>query len=560
VKRSIASTFAAAATLTLAAPAAQASDVFIGTGSIVIAAGSDTFPNAFSVAVSPGGTHVRITETALPTITPDTGCSTVNTKQVDCIGADADELLALLGEDGDRLSINMNIRGTLAGGDDADELDGGPFADTLLGNAGNDILDGNGGPDYLTDGDPSSFGSGGADTFNGGAGDDRLEGGVIGAPGSPQGGEGGDTLRGEGGIDTADYSRRTTGVTITEGAGANDGGTGEADNLVDAEIILTGTGADSVTGAGGPNEIRTGAGADSLAGGAGPDELLGGSDDDALDGGAGSDALSGGPGTDSASFAARIAPVKVTLDDVKDDGEVGELDNVGKDVETVEGGFVGDELTGSDGADTLRGNGGGDTLTGGGGSDVIEGGEGDDTVAVRDDAKDTVTCGPGADSVVADASDEVAADCESVDRPAVAAPAPGGGGAGGGGAGGGGSVTPPDVAAPALVLPSRAKIDRARRLLNVTVTCPASELSCRSGRLTVRYTPRRRRGSRTRPREKTLKAVAWTAAGGDRATIAVPLSRTNVSELRAAKKASLTLTARDAAGNSGSVKRSARVS
>lgn len=554
VNRSLASTFAAAAALTLATPAAQASEAFVGSSAIVIGAASDTFPNAFSIAPSPGGTHVRITETALPTVTPSTGCSMVTSKQVDCIGADVEEVIAILGDDDDRLSVNINLRGTISGGDDNDELDGGPFADTLVGNPGNDILDGNDGPDRLTDGMPSFFGTGGSDTFNGGAGDDDLDGGVIGPPGSPQGGEGGDTLSGDGGIDTADYSRRTTGVTITEGAGANDGGTGEGDNLVDAEIILTGTGADSVTGAGGPNEIRTGGGSDSLVGGAGADELDAGSGDDTLDGGTGSDSLSGGPGTDTASYATRIARVTVTLDDAKDDGEDGELDDVGSDVENVDGGFVGDTLVGDGGANTLRGNGGGDTLTGGGGADVLDGGEGDDAVFARDDAKDTIACGVGADSVVADANDEVAADCETVDRPATA-PA----GNGGGGGSGAGGVTPPDVAAPVLVLPARAKVDRTRRLLNVVVTCPAAESSCRGGRLTVRYTPKRRRGSRTRPREKTLKAVTWTAAGGDRVTISVPLSKTNVSELRAVKKASLSLTARDAAGNGGSAKRTVRV-
>ena len=50
------------------------------------------------------------------------------------------------------------------------------------------------------------------------------------------------------------------------------------------------------------------------------------------------------------------------------------------------------------------------------GKDTVIGGEGDDTVDVRDDVRDVVSCGPGADTVSADHLDEIAADCEAVDR------------------------------------------------------------------------------------------------------------------------------------------------
>jgi hypothetical protein len=79
----------------------------------------------------------------------------------------------------------------------------------------------------------------------------------------------------------------------------------------------------------------------------------------------------------------------------------------------VWGGDGDDTLTGNDGANALDGFDGRDTITGGGGGDVIYGGPGDDTIAARDGVADQVDCGPGTDSVTADAADSVIG-CESV--------------------------------------------------------------------------------------------------------------------------------------------------
>jgi hypothetical protein len=56
-------------------------------------------------------------------------------------------------------------------------------------------------------------------------------------------------------------------------------------------------------------------------------------------------------------------------------------------------------------------------LVGGPGRDFVSGGGQSDRILARDGAVDIVHCGPGtADSVVAEAFDLVAADCERVSR------------------------------------------------------------------------------------------------------------------------------------------------
>jgi len=75
-----------------------------------------------------------------------------------------------------------------------------------------------------------------------------------------------------------------------------------------------------------------------------------------------------------------------------------------------------DVLRGRGGADTLLGRGGADILYGGTGRDVVDAGAGDDTVFARDGARDTVRCGGGKDSVLADRVDKVSADCETIRR------------------------------------------------------------------------------------------------------------------------------------------------
>ena len=75
-----------------------------------------------------------------------------------------------------------------------------------------------------------------------------------------------------------------------------------------------------------------------------------------------------------------------------------------------------DTLLGGPGRDLLAGDTGNDYLRGGGGADVLVGGGGRDRIDARDRAADTVSCGNGYDVVLADGRDQVAGDCESVQR------------------------------------------------------------------------------------------------------------------------------------------------
>jgi Ca2+-binding RTX toxin-like protein len=80
-------------------------------------------------------------------------------------------------------------------------------------------------------------------------------------------------------------------------------------------------------------------------------------------------------------------------------------------------------LSGGDGNDSLQGGSGNDILRGNQGVDTHAGGPGDDLIDVRGDRGDIVTCGDGNDTVKADITDSVAADCEIIDR-GVVPPAP----------------------------------------------------------------------------------------------------------------------------------------
>ena len=93
--------------------------------------------------------------------------------------------------------------------------------------------------------------------------------------------------------------------------------------------------------------LRGGSGGDTLKGNAGANAIDGGPGDDSLDGGAGADSLGGGDGTDRVAYESRAGDVEVTMDGVPGDGEPGEGDNVGADVENVGTGSGADTVTGT---------------------------------------------------------------------------------------------------------------------------------------------------------------------------------------------------------------------
>ncbi len=81
------------------------------------------------------------------------------------------------------------------------------------------------------------------------------------------------------------------------------------------------------------------------------------------------------------------------------------------------------QIVGTDGPERITGTPARDTINGKGGNDLVFARAGDDRINVRDRRQDTVSCGPGTDTVKADVKDRVNSDCETVRRPASPAPA-----------------------------------------------------------------------------------------------------------------------------------------
>jgi len=308
---------------------------------------------------------------------------------------------------------NDNIR------QDVENVDGGPGDDTIVGDLednllqgrdGNDDISGAGGDDLLR-GDVS-FGGSGNDDLNGGGADDVLIGGAG----------GNDDFRGSSGFDTVSYVEQSTGAVITIDGVANDGEPGENDNVR--------TDVESVFGTNGPDDITGSSAADVLSGFGGADTLDGAGGDDLLDGegpqflSAEGDVLIGGAGVDAVSYLSHLSFVTADIDDIADDGVVGENDRIRTSVENLFGSLSSDTLSGSadpnivdggqgTGADIVNGLGGADFVSGGLGFDSLNGDSGNDRVQSRDGGGDNVDCGPNTDSAEADAAD-VLANCENV--------------------------------------------------------------------------------------------------------------------------------------------------
>lgn len=154
---------------------------------------------------------------------------------------------------------------------------------TVFGTDGNDTLNG-------TAADEAFYARGGDDKVNGGGGDDELD-----------GGPGADVLSGGDGRDVVSYAG-TAAVTVTLDGTADDGAAGEGDNvLADVEDVISGDGADKLTGSAAGNTLDGSGGDDRIDGGAGVDSLFGGAGDDTIDArDGGPDYIDCGEGTDTA--------------------------------------------------------------------------------------------------------------------------------------------------------------------------------------------------------------------------------------------------------------------
>ena len=141
-------------------------------------------------------------------------------------------------------------------------------------------------------------------TADGGPGDDLLFAGL-----------GSDDLRGGDGRDTVQYDRATS-VGVSLDGVRNDGAPGEADG-VEAEVVRTGAGADTLTGSSGDDVLHAGAGDDTITPGGGSDQVLGE---------AGADTIS----------ARDDAPDSIGCGDDVDLATVDRQDGVASDCETVD--------------------------------------------------------------------------------------------------------------------------------------------------------------------------------------------------------------------------------
>jgi len=279
------------------------------------------------------------------------------------LGASANDGIA--GENDD---LNSDVE-VVTGGSAADTMTAASgVAATFNGGAGNDTLTGDSGADTLNgdDGNDTLIGKAGNDTLNGGAGNDTFD--------EESASNGGDVMNGGTGVDKVDYSARTSALTVTmDGVAANDGESGENDNVkADVEDIVGGSGNDSITGNGLNNVIDGGDGNDTLNGGAGDDTFAQGAAAD------GNDTISGGTGSDTVDYGSRTADITAVLDNATASGDLAasEADVLNTDVENLNGGSGDDALTGNASANQLVGGAGDDTLTGLAGDDTLEGGGG----------------------------------------------------------------------------------------------------------------------------------------------------------------------------------------
>ena len=224
-------------------------------------------------------------------------------------------------------------------------------------------------------------GSAGADTVVLGAGggnlngDDDVDATLTGVElATLSGSDGADVASGAGDITTG--AATSLGLTLNGDSGddALAGGSGD-------DTIAGGTGSNTLVGGAGDDTITGGPDNDTITGGPGGDTLTGGLGNDAFDEGAaanGTDTIAGSGGIDRVTYAGRTTSVGVLLDGVFNDGESGEGDNVGTDVEDAVGGAGDDTMTGSTAENDLTGGPGADAIDGGSGDDTLTGGSGDD--------------------------------------------------------------------------------------------------------------------------------------------------------------------------------------
>ncbi|KUL34622.1 calcium-binding protein [Actinoplanes awajinensis] len=185
------------------------------------------------------------------------------------------------------------------------------------------------------------------------------------------------------------------------------------------DLLYGGSGRDWLDGKTGNDRLYGGTYGDRLQGGPGNDLIDGGSGNDFLAGEnedrglagpfpVGSDVFRGGAGRDTVTYESHQHGVTVDLDGQSgDDGEPGEHDTVGADVENIYGSMNDDTLIGNAAANEIWGTYGADTIRGGAGNDSLNGNFGLDKLygEAGDDALDAIEPGTAAQHQQADQVD-----------------------------------------------------------------------------------------------------------------------------------------------------------
>ena len=379
-------------TAVLVAPAAaHAASAVSVSGSLLRADAEAGKANRFRLALT--NTTIQVSD-AGDVLTAGAGCVSITRNLAECDATSVTRIQINTGDGDDAVESLVLLDTTVNAGAGDDRVVTSGRVDTLSGGAGADALDGGAGDDTLN-------GGADADVLTGGAGRDALDGGT-----------GPDVFNGGADRDTASYDSRTVGVVVDLDGVADDGEPGELDNVLpDVEKVSGGSGPDRLTGPAVPASVAItldgNQGSDTLVGLTGQDDLVGNEGDDVMSGGdgpddffpgPGRDTMSGGTGDDEAFYSERTARVEVSLDGVANDGEVGEQDNVGVDVEDVSTGSGPDKIVGNAADNAFNSNGGVDFIDAQGGADFLGGGTENDTLR-GGDGDDSLQGGPGADTL-----------------------------------------------------------------------------------------------------------------------------------------------------------------
>jgi Ca2+-binding RTX toxin-like protein len=284
--------------LALAAPpAAHAATATTADGNLRYTAGGGEVNNVTFARVS--GETFRVTDVGT-VVVAGTGCTQESPNVVTCTTQRGRPIIANLGDQNDRAASRTSRAVRLFGEDGNDRLAGASGRDTLAGGNGDDTLTGGSGRDRLSGGPGSDqiFGNSGNDRLIGGDGNDLLQGGT--GNDNESGGNGDDTLRednapngadtlaGDGGNDTVDYSLRPAPVNVAIDDQPYDGDrrSNERDNVrTTIDRVLGSAASDVLIGRDGP-----------------ADTLVGGTGDDVIDPRRGDDHVDGGPGIDQISL------------------------------------------------------------------------------------------------------------------------------------------------------------------------------------------------------------------------------------------------------------------